>query len=54
LVERKLLRDGSEKVSNILSGLCGGLEEEEAGLASIGFGVGSRNCTLVWLLGDEI
>lgn len=54
LVEWQLLRDGSEELCNVLGGLGGGLKEEEAGFARVGFGVGSGDGALVGLLGDEI
>lgn len=54
LLNRQLLRNRSEQLFHILSGLCGRLEEEQVCFAGIGFGVGGRDSALVRLLSDEI
>lgn len=54
LVQGQFLGDGCEEVLDVLSGLCRGLEEEEAGLASISLSIGGRDGALLRLLGDQI
>lgn len=54
LVEWQLLCDSCEEISDVLGGLCGRLEEEEAGFAGVSLGVGGRDSSLVGLLSHKI
>lgn len=54
LVERKLLRNGSEEFPHVFARLCGSLEEEEPRFASVLLRICSWDSTLIGRLGDEI
>lgn len=54
LVQGKLLRNGGEELSHVLSRLGRRLEEEEAGLAGIGLGICAGDGSLIGLLSDQI
>lgn len=54
LIQRQLLRDGGEELTNVLGRLSGRLEEEEAGLVGVRLGIGGGDGALVWLFVDEI
>ncbi len=54
LVQRQLLGNCREELSDVLSRFGRGLEEEKAGLLGVGFGVGGRNGALVRLFRNQI
>ena len=54
LVERQLLCDGGKEFAYVLARLGRGLEEKEAGFASVLLGVGGGDGALVRGLGDQI
>lgn len=54
LVKRQLLRNGCEELSDILRSLGRGLEEEKTGFLGVGFGIGSRDGTLIRLFRNQI
>jgi hypothetical protein len=54
LVDRQLLRDGSEELLYVLARLRGGLEEQQTGLARVLLGIGGGDGALVGRFGDEI
>ena len=54
LVQGQLLSNGCEKLSDVLSRLCGCLEEEQTGFLGVCLGVGGGNRSLIGLLSDQI
>ena len=54
LINRQFLRDGCEELLYVLARLCRGLKEEQAGLASVLFGVGGGDGALVGRFGNKI
>ena len=54
LIERQFPRDSSEQISDVLSGLGGGLEEEEARFSGVGFSVSGLDGALIWVIGHHI
>lgn len=54
LVQRQLLGNGCEKLSDVLGCLCRRLEEKQTGFLGICLSVGSGNRSLIGLLSDQV
>jgi hypothetical protein len=54
LVQGQLLRNGGEEFPHVLGRLRRRLEEEEAGLARVGLGIGGGNGPLIGLFVDQV
>lgn len=54
LIQRQLLRNGREQLPHILSSLGRRLEEQQAGLLGVCFGIGGWDGALIGLLADEV
>lgn len=54
LIKRQLASDGGEELLDVLGRLGRRLEEEQAGLARVGLGVGRLHCPLVRVVGHQV